>query len=74
MYKLIEGDALPYTYIFEGRAQTLDHILVPEGLFVGITAVDAPHLGTDYPIPASDDGTATHPSDHDPLIVLFTFE
>ncbi len=74
VYEFVEGDALPYTYIFEGRAQTLDHILLSEGLFGGITAVAAPHISTDYPIPAADDLTAVHPSDHDPLIVLFIFQ
>ncbi|MFQ5422268.1 MAG: endonuclease/exonuclease/phosphatase family protein, partial [Anaerolineae bacterium] len=44
-------DPLPYTYIFEGRTQTLDHMLVSEGLFGRVTAVTPLKIDADYPIP-----------------------
>jgi predicted extracellular nuclease len=74
VYEFVEGDVLPYSYIFEGRAQTLDHMLVSPGLFGEITAVSTLHLGTDYAIPSPDDASARHTSDHDPLVVMFSFE
>ena len=34
LYEFLDQDSgLPYTYIFEGRTQTLDHILLSEDLF-----------------------------------------
>jgi hypothetical protein len=69
------GDApLPYTYIFEGRTQTLDHILVSDALFEHLTTVQTVPIDADYPIPSPDDATARRVSDHDPLIAVFSFE
>jgi predicted extracellular nuclease len=68
------AEPLPYTYIFEGRTQTLDHILLSEGLFAEITAVNVLHLNADYPLASPDDATAQHTSDHDPIVVLFSWE
>lgn len=68
------GDApLPYTYIFEGRTQTLDHILVSDGLFAHLTTVQTLPINADYPLPLPDDATARRVSDHDPLIAIFSF-
>ena len=67
-------EPLPYTYIFEGRTQTLDHILLSEGLFEEVTAVTVLHLNADYPLASLNNTTAQHTSDHDPVIVLFSFE
>ncbi|MCB8943452.1 MAG: lamin tail domain-containing protein [Ardenticatenaceae bacterium] len=68
------AEPLPYTYIFEGRTQTLDHILLSEGLFAGVTAVTVLHLNADYPLASPDDTTAQHTSDHDPVVVLFSVD
>ena len=61
-------DTLPageqYTYIFEGNAQALDHILVSEAL-VNRAAVDVVHVNAAFP------GAA---SDHDPVIARLTFK
>ena len=67
-------EPLPYTYIFEGRTQTLDHILLSQGLFAGITAVHVLHLNADYPLASPDDTTVQRTSDHDPVVVLFSFD
>ena len=69
-----DGETLPYTYIFAGRTQSLDHILMSDGLFAQISDVQALHIGVDFPLPSPDDATALRVSDHDPLVVTFTFE
>jgi predicted extracellular nuclease len=73
VYEFLE-EPLPYTYIFEGRTQTLDHILLSEELFGEITAVTVLHLNADFPLASPEDNTAQHTSDHDPLVVLFSWE
>lgn len=69
-----EGEPLPYTYIFQGNTQTLDHILVSPELFAQLTGVVALHINADYPLSAPDDLTARRVSDHDPLVAVFTAE
>jgi uncharacterized repeat protein (TIGR01451 family) len=73
-YEFFEaGETLPYTYIFQGATQSLDHILVSEDLYSRLLLVAALHIDADYPIGDPDDATARHVSDHDPLIVIFSF-
>ncbi len=43
-------DEWPYTYVFQGATQTLDHILVSDELFSRLALVDALHIDADYPI------------------------
>lgn len=62
----------PYTYIFNGMTQALDHLLMTPGLFDQVTAVNTLQTNSSYPLPLPDDATARHLSDHDPLVVLFT--
>ena len=50
-----------YSYIFEGNSQSLDHILVSEGLNPWAT-FDAVHVNAEFA------GTSSRASDHDPLI------
>lgn len=61
-----------YTYIFEGVAQNLDHILVSPDLFDTISEVAVLHVNADYALPAPDDASPLRKSDHDPVIVAFT--
>lgn len=70
---LSDDEELPYTYIYEGATQTLDHILMSEDLFQNLSQVEALHINADYPIIDPDDDSARRVSDHDPLAVLFTF-
>jgi len=65
---------IPYTYIFQGATQTLDHILMSETLFEQLSSVTTLPIDADYPIAAGDDGSARRVSDHDPLLALFTIE
>jgi hypothetical protein len=53
-----------YTYIYEGNAQALDHILVSDAL-VNRAAVDVVHVNAEFPDAASD---------HDPVIARLTFK
>jgi uncharacterized repeat protein (TIGR01451 family) len=71
---LDSADDWPYTYVFQGATQSLDHILVSEGLFANLILVDALHIDADYPIMNLEDSSARHVSDHDPLVVIFSFE
>ena len=64
----------PYTYIFEGKTQTLDHILVSPELFARLVLVEALHTNADYPMIDLEDSSARRVSDHDPLVVIFSFE
>lgn len=63
------GGLLPtserYTYVYQGNAQTLDHILVSEALFrLGTPEYDIVHVHAEY---------ADAVSDHDPVLARFEF-
>ncbi|MCL4264657.1 MAG: DUF11 domain-containing protein [Anaerolineae bacterium] len=59
-------EAERYTYIFQGNAQVLDHILVSEGLAqYTAVAADIVHVNTEFRLDAQ-------ASDHDPVIAQFT--
>ncbi len=73
VYDLLSGP-LPFTYIFEGRTQALDHMLISENLVDKVQIVTVLHLNTPYPIAAPGDNSPRHTSDHDPLVVIFDFE
>jgi predicted extracellular nuclease len=59
-------DTLPasdrYTYNFQGNAQTLDHILVSNGLFNQLNGYDIVHINSEF---------ADQVSDHDPSVARF---
>ncbi|GGC53361.1 choice-of-anchor I family protein [Chelatococcus reniformis] len=59
-------DLLPederYDYVFEGNSETLDHLLVTQGLQSG-AAFDVVHINGEF---------ADQTSDHDPLLASFT--
>ncbi len=74
VYEFVPRQARPYTYIFEGGAQTLDHILLSSDLYARVTAVTTLPINADFPLPPPDDATARRVSDHDPLIVTLTYE
>ncbi len=73
VYRTLPEAERPYTYIFEGRSQTLDHILVSSALFDQLTLVEALHSNADYPIGDPEDSSYRRISDHDPLVVIFGF-
>jgi predicted extracellular nuclease len=71
VYEFVQSDQ-PYTYIFEGESETLDHILVTEGLYRGLSRVEALHINADWPPTDPEDSSARRASDHDPLIAVFS--
>jgi predicted extracellular nuclease len=60
-----------YTYIYQGVAQVLDHILVNENFEENISRVDILHVNADYPLQPPGDTSVLHKSDHDPVVVTF---
>ncbi|MAT98777.1 MAG: hypothetical protein CL608_16665 [Anaerolineaceae bacterium] len=73
VYRYLPEEERPYTYNFEGRTQTLDHILVSSALFDRLTLVDVLHSNADYPIADPEDSSFRRVSDHDPLVAIFNF-
>ncbi|MBN1665605.1 MAG: lamin tail domain-containing protein [Anaerolineales bacterium] len=60
-----------YTYIYQGASQTLDHILVTPGLMDLLVRTAVLHVNADFSLPAPDDASPLHSSDHDPLVATF---
>lgn len=73
VYELVEPER-PYTYIYQGESETLDHILVTPSLYQHLAQVTALHIDADYPPPIPADPSARRVSDHDPLVVVFSFK
>jgi len=53
-----------YTYIYEGNAQVLDHILVSDALLKRAVMVDPIHINSEFL-------AQQRLSDHDPMLVVF---
>jgi predicted extracellular nuclease len=70
VYELVEPER-PYSYIYQGESETLDHILVTESLYEHLVRMEVLHINADYPPPVPDDASARRVSDHDPLIAVF---
>jgi predicted extracellular nuclease len=71
-----EKAAETFTYVFDGNAQVLDHMLVSPGLYEHFVAADVLHFNTTTPTPMLEND-ATSPlsaSDHDPLEGRFRLE
>lgn len=63
----------PYTYIFAGESEILDHILLTSGLASLFTGVEVAHFDADYPDSlAKDASKPNRESDHDPPLARFT--
>jgi len=73
VYRYLPEEERPYTYIFEGRTQTLDHIVVSPSLFEQLVLVEALHTNADFPISDPEDSSPRRVSDHDLLVVIFSF-
>ena len=64
----------PYSYIYEGESETLDHILVTPGLYEHLGRVEALHINADYTLAIPGDPSPSGTSDHDPIVAVFTFD
>jgi hypothetical protein len=73
VYEFVEP-AIPYTYIYQGESETLDHILTTQSLYDHLQQVVALHLNADFPPPIPGDESPRGVSDHDPLLAIFTFD
>nr|WP_298123722.1 lamin tail domain-containing protein [uncultured Pseudoxanthomonas sp.] len=67
--QLITDPAHRYSYVFEGNAQTLDHVLVNESLVMDAALrVDHARINADFGVDNFGDATlAVRSSDHDPV-------
>ncbi|GAB2493008.1 lamin tail domain-containing protein [Pseudoxanthomonas sangjuensis] len=72
------GELVPpserYSYVFDGNAQTLDHVLVNEELIVTTRSagIDHARINADFSDSARGDATtAQRTADHDPVIAYF---
>ncbi|MEP6812171.1 MAG: lamin tail domain-containing protein [Actinomycetota bacterium] len=62
---IAENPAAAYSYVFDGRAQDLDHQFVTDSFFADLNAANETHINSDWPgVPGSNRGT----SDHDPMV------
>lgn len=70
VFELLPGEER-YTYIYQGVAQTLDHILVSPSLWAALEEVHVLHTNADFAMTDPEDDSPIHKSDHDPVIVSF---
>ncbi|GAB4524533.1 MAG: hypothetical protein Fur0018_08190 [Anaerolineales bacterium] len=60
-----------YTYIYQGEAQTLDHMLVTPPMWAALARVEVLHVNADYTLPNPQDTSPRRKSDHDPVVAVF---
>ncbi|HYN95644.1 MAG TPA: Calx-beta domain-containing protein, partial [Pilimelia sp.] len=65
-----QAPAAAYSYVFQGQAQTLDHLFVNGPLHADLRAVRAAHINADWPAAHPGDGSRGA-SDHDPQVAVF---
>lgn len=68
-YLLENAPETAYTYVYEGQAQTLDHLFVSRELAQHLTHTAVAHVNADFGDPDLKKGTGF--SDHDPVIAYF---
>jgi uncharacterized protein len=71
VYEFVTPD-LPYTYVYQGESETLDHILVTPSLYDHLVSVQVLHTNADFTLPLPDDPSPERVSDHDPLVAVFS--
>ncbi|HEX8223523.1 MAG TPA: Calx-beta domain-containing protein, partial [Allosphingosinicella sp.] len=65
-------EAERYSYTFDGRSQTLDHIIV-DAMLSGVAGYDVVHVNTGYSDSATGANDNPALSDHDPAVASFDF-
>jgi hypothetical protein len=65
-----EAPSSAYSYVFQGQAQTLDHLIVSPSLLGDLVQTRAAHVNADWPKDFDGDGPRGV-SDHDPQIARF---
>ncbi|NOT47730.1 MAG: nuclease, partial [Acidobacteria bacterium] len=78
LINLIDAIKMPtqrYSYVFDGNAQVLDHIIITENLRKHTMGVGFVRVNADYPESYRNDGTRLERfSDHDPAVAIFTMD
>lgn len=77
LINLVGAIAAPqrYSYIFDGNAQVLDHIIITETLRKHTTGFGYARINADYPEVYRNDGNRFERfSDHDPAVAFFTMD
>ncbi len=77
LINLVDVIAAPqlYSYIFDGNAQVLDHILISETLRKHTSGFGYARINADYPDILRNDGNRMERfSDHDPAVAYFTMD
>ncbi len=63
---------LPYTYVFAGQSEILDHILLSRGLAQSFVDIEITHFDADYPDSLAENAAVPNRvSDHDPPVARF---
>ncbi len=62
-----------YTYIYQGRAEVIDHFVMTPGLDRYFLTGGPVHVNADFPDTRTSDQAGGRSSDHDPLFVRFAF-
>jgi predicted extracellular nuclease len=65
-------EAERYSYTFDGRSQTLDHIIV-NSMLSGVASYDVVHVNTGYSSFGTGANASPALSDHDPAVASFDF-
>ena len=68
----LPGMERDYSYIYLGASQTLDHILISQGLAAYFVEYQTLHVNADFPPAIPDDTSPMRQSDHDPVIAWFS--
>ena len=64
-----------YSFIFDGNAQVLDHVIITENMRKHTRGFGYARLNTDYPESYRGDAARLERfSDHDPAVVFFTMD
>ena len=64
-----------YSYVFDGNAQVLDHIIISDALKKHIQGFGYARLNADFPETyRNDDNRVERFSDHDAAVAYFTFD
>jgi hypothetical protein len=67
---LADAPEAAYSYVYQGQAQTLDHLFVNEALHGDLVEARSAHVNADWPAEHPADGSRGS-SDHDPQVARF---
>ncbi len=74
---LLEPADQRYSFVFDGSAQSLDHVLVNQALGAAVAGIGLDHarINADFPLVARNDSTSpSRLSDHDPVVAYFRLD